>query len=266
MKTISLVFDYDFNKQKKSGRVWSEKGYRNKDFVFEYSAASFASLLYHNPGRVHIVDTDDVDLLYGKIKKYNVNHDNLDIRDSRTLISEWSSKDYCFFPLLEHIRYHAKNSSESVVKLDNDLTCLRPVDNLENFQDILSWKFERNVSQGRDYWGEKYVCKKALGTDNFNEFNTGVLGISKNNLSIADEFIEITEKLISIDASDVIRFKSYPDARSKIYSTSDQTAVNWVFHKNNLNVIETYDYFNHHCYRIDAKLDCIEESKKYLRN
>ena len=266
MKTVSLVFEYDLEKQKKSGRVWSKEAYRDKDFVFEYSAASFASFLHKNPKRVHIVDTDNVDLLYSKIKKYNVNYSNLDIRDSTEIINEWKSKDYCFFPLLEHIRYHANQSNESVVKLDNDLTCLRPIDDLDNFSGILSWKFERNVSSGRDYWGEKYVCQQALGTDNFNEYNTGVLGISKDNLHIVDEFIDVTEKLISVDASSVIRFKSHPGQRAKTYSTSDQTAVNWVFHKNNLSVTETYDYFNHHCYRIDAKLDCIEESKKYLRD
>jgi len=265
MKTISLVFEYDLNKQKESGRVWSDEAYKNKDFVFEYSAASFASFLHKNPNRVHIVDTDDVDLLYSKIKKYNVNYKNLDIRDSRDLILEWKDNDYCFFPLLAHIRYHSKISNESIVKLDNDLTCLKSIDDLVNFSDILSWKFERNVSSGRDYWGEKYVCKKALGTDDFKEYNTGVLGISKDNLHIVDEFISTTEKLISVDASDVIRFRSHPGVRAKTYSTSDQTAVNWVFHKNNLKLSETFDYFFHHCYKIDAKNDCIVESKRYLK-
>jgi len=265
MKTVSLVFEYDLEKQKKSGRVWSKEAYKDKDFVFEYSAASFASFLHHNPERVHIVDTDNPDLLYNKIKKYNVPYENLDIRNSSDLIDSWKEKDYCFFPLLEHVRYHAKNSTESIVKLDNDLTCLKPIDGLENFSGILSWKFERYVSSGRDYWGEKYVCQQALGTDDFNEYNTGVLGVSVENLNIVDEFISITDKLISVDASSVIRFKSHPEARSKTYATSDQTAVNWVFHKNNLKVTETYDYFNHHCYRIDAKLDCIKDSERYLK-
>ena len=265
MKTISLVFEYDMEKQKRSGRVWSKTVYRSKDFVFEYSAASFASFLYKNPNRIHIVDTDDVDLLYSKIKKYDVNYNNLDIRESSGLISEWKSREYCFFPLLEHIRYHAKESEESIVKLDNDLTCLKNIDDLENFSGILSWKFERNVKDGRPYWGEKYVCNKALGTDNFNEYNTGVLGISHDNLHIVDEFIETTKSLISIDASDVIIVKSHPGIKVKTYSTSDQTAVNWVFHKNKLNVRETHAYFFHHCYAIDAKFNCIEESKKYLK-
>ena len=265
MKTVSLVFEYDIEKQKRSGRVWAEAGYKTKDFVFEYSAASFASFLYHNPDRVHIVDTDDVDLLYGKIKKYNVNHDRLDIRDSTELIREWSKDEYCFWPLLRHLDYHASNSNESIVKLDNDLTCLKNIGELEDFSDILAWKFERNVSTGRDYWGEKFVCNKALGTDNFNEYNTGVLGISKKNLQIVDEFISVTESLISVDASSVIRFKSHPGVIAKTYATSDQTAVNWVFHNNNLNIAETYDYFFHHCYDINAKDNCIQESKKYLR-
>jgi hypothetical protein len=258
MKTVSLVFEYDIEKQKRSGRVWAEAGYKTKDFVFEYSAASFASFLYHNPDRVHIVDTDDVDLLYGKIKKYNVNHDRLDIRDSTELIREWSKDEYCFWPLLRHLDYHASNSNESIVKLDNDLTCLKQTDELENFKGALAWKFERNVSSGRDYWGEKFACQNALGTDNFLEYNTGVLGISAENLHITKDMIMTCQKLIDVDISSVVKFPESPGLKVKTYSTSDQTATNWAFHKNNLKVTETYDYFHHHCYGHDAKSDCIK--------
>ena len=265
MKTVSLVFDYNLEKQKKSGRFWSEQGYKNKDFIFEYSAASFASFLSVNPNRVHIVDTDDVDLLFTKMKKYDVNLKNLDIRDSRDLISEWTQEEYCFWPLLYHFRYHSQKSDQSLVKLDNDLTCLKPIEGLDNFKGALAWQFERNVKDGRPYWGESYVCREALGTDNFLQYNTGVLGVSKENLKIVDDFIETTRSLINVDASHVIRFRDDPLRRVKTYATSDQTAVNWVFSKHNLKVTETNDYFLHHCYSIDAKKNCIEESKKYLK-
>ena len=187
MKFISLVFDYDFGKQKKSGRIWADRAYRSKDFIFEYTAASIATFCHHNPDKKYIIDTDDVDLLTLKIKQYSVDTSCIEIRDSSELISEWCKDDYCFWPLLRHLDYHASRSEESIVKLDNDLTCLKSVDGLDNFEGVLAWKFERKVSDGRDYWGEKYACAKAIGTDQFLEYNTGVLGISKDNLHITKE-------------------------------------------------------------------------------
>ena len=37
MLAISLVFEYDFNKQLDSGRTWGKVGYKSKDFIFEWS-------------------------------------------------------------------------------------------------------------------------------------------------------------------------------------------------------------------------------------
>ena len=51
MKFISLVFDYDFGKQKSSGRIWAEKAYKSNDFVFEYTAASIATFCHKNPNK-----------------------------------------------------------------------------------------------------------------------------------------------------------------------------------------------------------------------
>jgi hypothetical protein len=265
MKTVSLVFDYNFKKQEASGRIWAKSGYRSKDFIFEYSAASFATFVDKNPNRVHIIDTDDEDLLIKKLKKYKTSLKNLDIRNNKELIQSWNSHHYCFWPLLKHIQYHANDSNESIVKLDNDLTSLKSMDELSDFDGALSWKFERNVKNGRPYWGEKYVCQQALGTDDFLQYNTGVLGISKKYLNIVDEFLETTSKLINVDASSVIRYREDASKRSKIYATSDQTSVNYVFHKYNINIKETYDIFNHHCYSIDAKNQCIEDAKYLLR-
>ena len=257
MKFISLVFDYDFDKQKKSGRIWAEKAYRSKNFIFEYTAASIATFCHHNPERQYIIDTDNVDLLSSKIDQYAVDTSNIEVRDSSELIEEWCKDDYCFWPLLRHLDYHASQSEENLVKLDNDLTCLKSIDDLDDFQGALAWKFERKVSDGRDYWGEKYACINALGTDEFLEYNTGILGISKENLHLTKEMIEACQKLIEVDVSSVIRFPEAPGVTVKTYSTSDQTATNWIFHKNNLNVSETYEYFHHHCYSPLAKNDCI---------
>ena len=261
MKFISLVFDYNFKKQKSSGRIWAEKAYRSKDFIFEYSAASIATFCHQNPGTKYIIDTDDVQLLTDKISQYDVDISGLDVRDSKSLIEEWSKDEYCFWPLLRHLDHHASTSSENVIKLDNDLTCLKSIEGLNNFSGALAWKFERRVSDGRDYWGEKYACINGLGTDQFLEYNTGILGISKENLHITKEIIDACQKLISVDISGVVMFPEAPGVTVKTYSTSDQTATNWVFHKHNLHVQETHEYFIHHCYSYDAKNNCIKEAR-----
>jgi len=64
------------------------------------------------------------------------------------------------------------------------------------------------------------------------------------------------EDMISVDISDVT------DTDSKIYHCCEQTANNWIFHKENYNVIETYNYVDH---LFDRKGDCIELSKYLLK-
>ena len=212
------------------------------------------------------MDTDDVDMLYAKIKKYDVNLSNLVIRNSKELIEEWKSHDYCFFPMHYHLKHVAENSNESIIKLDSDLTCLRPINDLSNFDGVLVWKFERVVAKGRPYWGEIWACNTALGTSNFKEYNTGVLGISKNNLHIVDDFIETTKKLISVDVSPATAFAPNEESRNaKLYSTSAQTAENWVFHNRKLPVTEMTEYFFHHCYGENAKLDCLAAAQHLLK-
>ena len=34
MKTVSLVFELDFEKIKNNGRYWVEQAYKSKDFIF----------------------------------------------------------------------------------------------------------------------------------------------------------------------------------------------------------------------------------------
>ena len=50
MKIVSLVFNYDLEKQRDSGRLWGKQGYRNKDYIFEYSAASISTFLHTSAG------------------------------------------------------------------------------------------------------------------------------------------------------------------------------------------------------------------------
>tara|TARA_A100001515_G_C4576332_1_gene211490 strand:- start:304 stop:1098 length:795 start_codon:yes stop_codon:yes gene_type:complete len=260
MKVISLVFDYDLDKVSESGRAWGYQAYKNKNFIFEYSAASYATFLHHNPNLEYTIDTDDPDLLWKHVKKYNVELKNLNIQNSLEEIQQWKSHDYCFWPLAMHRKKYV-DLGESILKLDNDLTCLKPIDDLLDFTGALVWKYERNVNEGRETWGERYVCREALGTEDFPLWNIGVLGIGKDHLNIIDECIESSEKLISVDASSVISYKEAPGKKFKMWVNGEQTAMNWAIYNNNIKVQETYDYFNHHCYGFNVKKNVIESAK-----
>ena len=72
MRVVSLVFSYDLDRMKSSGRVWSHGGYRDKNYIQSYSAASIATFLHHNPEKEYIVNTDDVDGLFKHINQYDV--------------------------------------------------------------------------------------------------------------------------------------------------------------------------------------------------
>jgi hypothetical protein len=264
MKIISLVFDYDLKKVADSGRVWGHQAYKNKDFIFEYSAASYATFAHHNPQLEYHIDTDDPDFLWKKLSQYNVSTSNIDIIDSREEIEEWKKHKYCFWPLAMHRKKYLSHG-ESIIKLDNDLTCLKPIDDLLDFDGCLSWKYERNVNEGKERWGEMYVCREALGTDNFPEYNLGVLGISKDHLHVITECVEYAEKLVNVDASSVIEYNEAPGKKFEMWIVSEQTAMNYAIWKNGLDVQETDDYFVHHCYGFDVKKDVIKSAQFLLK-
>jgi hypothetical protein len=263
MKIISLVFDYDLEKVASCGRAWGYQGYKNKDFIFEYSAASYATFAHHNPDLEYIIDTDDRNFLLSKLKKYDISLESLSILSSSEEIDEWKSHRYCFWPLAMHRRKYL-HFNEPILKLDNDLTCLKPIDDILDFHGVLVWKYERNVKEGRENWGERFVCRDVFGTDNFPAWNMGVLGIDKESLKIIDECIEISEKLVSVDTSSVIAYKEAPGVKFNMWVNGEQTAMNWAIYKNNIQVKETYDYFEHHCYGFDVKKDVIK-SAEFLR-
>jgi len=263
MKIISLVFDYDLKKVSDSGRAWGYGAYKNQDFIFEYSAASYATFLHHNPSLNFIIDTDNPDLLWKKLKIYDVPKNNLHINDSSEEINEWKNHKYCFWPLAMHRKKYVQYG-ESILKLDNDLVCLKPIDDLLNRDEVLVWQRERKIYEGRETWGERYVCREVLGTENFEAYNLGVLGIPANNLSLIDRCVDVTEKMINTDASEVIRYKEAPGRRFKMWVVSEQTAMNWAIHESNSKVLECYEYFNHLCYGFNVKKEVIE-SAKYLR-
>jgi len=264
IKIYSLVFDYNLEKMKQTGRPWAEKAYKDKDFIFEYSAASIATFLDKNPHLRYDVLTDDVDLLSAKIERYRVSTSNLYIQDASSLISSWTSHWYCFWPLIQSFDHFASSGS-SVLKLDNDLTCLKPIDDLLSFDGAIVWKKERMCSEGKDYWGEKFAASRAFGTDRFLIYNTGTWGLSSKWIQKAREIPSLCEKLTAVDISSVSRFPESPGKFSSVFNTSDQTSNCFFLEKLKIPVIESHLWFDHHCYSHEAKKDCIERAK-FLKN
>lgn len=250
VKIYSLVFDYNLAKMQASGRHWADQAYKNKDYIFSYSAASIATFLEKNPHLPYTVYTDDPDLLAQKVDAYSVQTHNLDIVDATPKIQEWTSHSYCFWPLIQVADMHYRGD-EHALKLDNDLTCLRPIDDLLKAMDksvAIVWKHERLCANGRDYWGESYAARRALGTDNFHIYNTGVLGVPRGQQAKARRIVEHCEKLIAVDISSVHRFPDKPGVVAKVFNTSDQVAVNYFIHEAALPVLEAHPWFSHHCY------------------
>lgn len=265
MKIVSLVFNYDLEKQKQSGRLWGDKGYRSKEYIFEYSAASIATFLHHNPNLRYVVNTDDAVYLNDLIKKYKVNTKNLEIVDSSKEIEEWKKHKYCFNPAMMHYKEHMK-SGEKVIKLDNDLTCLKPLtEEILNFNGALIWEKEFPISRGREYWGERKVAREVVGTEDFNSYNIGVFALSEKYVNLVDDMIDIAYKMLDVDISDIVFFKEDPAFKAKMWSCSEQTAYSYVIDRDKLPVREMNDFFMHHCYGFTAKDNCIKEAKYLLR-
>lgn len=265
MKAISLVFGYDFDKQVSSGRTWGKTGYKSKEFIFEYSAASFATFAHHNPGFDHEVLTDDKTLLTEKTAQYDVDWSGLKIVDGKEKIQEWKNHRYCFYPAMMHLDLY-KEETDQLIKLDNDLECLGPLDPLKDSPDILMWRKERNVNSGREYWGEREAARQAFGTDNFSLYNMGVMGFPAGKKSqLITDLVDAGLKMSEVDISNVVHFPERPDLKVEIWSCSDQTGYCYVLHKNSLNVRTVEDLINHHCYGFDSKKDCINAAKHLLK-
>ena len=246
----SLVFDYDIAKMQATGRHWADEAYKNKDYIFSYSAASIATFLDKNPHLPYEILTDDVALLDAKLDAYDVPRSNLILVDATDRIREWTSHWYCFWPLIKVAEMHYTGEGHAL-KLDNDLTCLQPIDGLLRSMDdghAVVWKHERLCSRGRDYWGESYAARKALGTDDFQIYNTGVLGVPVGCHDRASRIAEFCEKLIAVDISPVHRFPDKPGVIAKTYNVSDQVAVNYFLHEQGLQVTQAHPWFMHHCY------------------
>ena len=257
---FSLVFDYNINKLQSTGRPWADQAYKNKEFIFQYSAASIATFVHHNPHLQYNVLTDDISLLKTELLQYTkININNVNIIDAAKKISDWTSHWYCFWPLIS-VFDDALSTGQNVLKLDNDLTCLKPIDDLLNHDGAIVWKQERLCANGRPYWGESYAARNAFGTDNFFIWNTGTWGLTKKWHDSAREIPTLCQKMLSVDISSVARFPERPDIINKTFNTSDQVSNCFFLHKNAVPILESNEWFEHHCYGHDAKTMCISRA------
>lgn len=255
MKYIALTFDYNIKKLECIGRHWSKDVYKQKDFIFDYSAASYASFLHFNPDKKLYLFTDDVQLIAKKLLNYNISLDNVLIINWTKELIQYSKDKYAFRPAIELVNYF-KNDNEYIIKLDNDLICKQKLDFHHLKDEVLLWKLEGLVEYGDPRWGEKLVCNTVLNNTNFLRYNIGVLGLPPSFWKHHDEYLNVCQQMIDVDISKVT------DVNSKIYHCCEQTAYNWIFHKYNYKIIETYNVFDHF---FEKKGDCINEARKYLK-
>lgn len=255
MKFIALTFDYSIKKLEEIGRSWSKDVYKEKEHIFDYSAASYATFIFHNPDKKLVLLTDDVELLKQKLNKYKISLNNVQFIDWSNELKEYKQHKYAFKPLIELVKYF-KDSSEYIIKLDNDLICKKQIDFSSLTNEVLVWKYEGVVRNGDPRWGEILVCNKVVNNIDFIRYNVGVLGLPPNFWEYYDEYYQTCEKMIDVDISQVT------DVNSKIYHCCEQTAYNWIFYNHELKVIQTHDIFEHH---FDNKNKCIYEAQYLLK-
>lgn len=263
MKFVSLIFDYDLDKMVRSGRIWAKQGYTGKEHILEYSAASIATVLHHNPNVQYDVWTDSPRALSSALDEYDVSKRSLNILDKSSEIRAFKEHEYCFWPAVMFFDECVKSADDTVVKLDNDLTCLRPCDELFEHPDALVWRFERSCARGRDYWGESYAAQRAFGRTDFNIYNIGVFSLGQSYNHVAHEIPTLCQQLVDVDVSSVVRFPEDPSARTKVWSCSEQTADCFFIWKHRIPAKETHEWFQHHCYG-RSKQPCIDAAK-FLR-
>lgn len=250
MKVIALVFNYDLNILSSIGRHWAKNIYKNKDFIFEYSAACYATFIDKNPVTKLEVFTDDIFLLKEKLLKYKINHDNVIYYDYNERLKKYVELDYSFRIAFDYIKENHSNN-EYTVKIDNDMIFLDSIPDMSDTDDrVLVWKKEHYVANGNPLWGEIKVCENTIKDINFWVYNMGLMGLPINFELLETE--SVMNEMINVDISDVT------DVNSKIYHCCEQTAWNWIFNKYKYEIIETHQYVKHH---FDVKENCINDAK-----
>jgi len=253
MKVIALTYNYDLKKLSDIGRFWASDVYGGKDFIFEYSAASYATFIHYNPKRILHIYTDDVEFLKDKIKKYDIDYGRIIYHDySKQLLKYENVLNYSFDVLTDFI-YYAKSKNEFTVKIDNDLVFHGELPEPNN-NDVFVWKYERLINQGNPLMGEIKVAQQTLGRTDIPIYNLGVLGLPINYPE--KELREVSNNMVNVDISDVT------DLNTKIWHCCEQTANNWIFFKEKYNVVETFNVVNH---LFDNKKKCITDSSYLLK-
>jgi len=254
MKVIALVYNYDLDKLSDIGRKWAGRIYKGKEYIFAYSAASFATFVYYNPDRILYLYTDDVDAMRQNMALYEINQDAVVYCDySESLKKYQAGLRYCFDVLTDFI-YYAKSLSEFTVKIDNDLLFFGALPEPEH-NDVFVWKYERLVCQGNPKMGEIKVVEDTVGFLDLPIYNLGVLGIPADYPG--EELRKTCADMVSVDISDVCDIPN-----TKIWHCCEQTANNWIFYVHGYNVVQTCNVVRHY---YDNKMKCISGAKFLLK-
>ena len=254
MKVIALTYDYDLNVLARNGRFWAKDVYRGKDFIFEYSAASYATFIDKNPDLKLDIYTDDIDLLKIKMNQYNIDQNRINYIDYSNRLAKYVNLDFSLRVTFEHIMEN-QSPNEYTIKIDNDMIFTGKIPIVDNdYKNVMVWKYEHFVATSNPLWGEKKACEVAIGDTNFKVYNMGLMGLPKG--FPFKEAHETMNKLVNVDISDVT------DLNTKTWHVCDQTAWNWIFHKYKYNIIETYPYVKHH---FANKSLCIGDAKYLLK-
>lgn len=252
MKFIALTYDYNLGKLSEIGRKWAFDVYKNKDFIFKYSAASYATFLDKNPNKLLHIYTDDINLMFEKMSEYNINQEKIKYIDYSENLKKYSNHLKYSFEILHDFIDYAKSDTDYTVKLDNDLIFHDEIPNID-LNGILVWKYERRVKDGDIRWGEIKICENTINETDFPIYNIGIFGFpvffERNDVD------ELLHRMINVNISDVT------DVGSNIYHCSEQTANNFIFYKYNYKITESYEFVTHH---FDKKENCIKDAE-YLK-
>jgi len=254
MRVIALTYNYDLGKLADIGRKWAGNVYRDKEFIFDYSAASYATFVDKNPDKMLHLYTDDVDLMMRKMNLYNINQNNVSYYNYSLNLEKYKINLRYSFDVLTDFIYYAKSKDDFTVKIDNDLIFHNKLPEPKE-NDVFVWKYERLVRQGNPKMGEIKVIENTIKFLDLPIYNLGVLGIPVDYPEM--ELRNVCDEMVSIDISDVCDIPN-----TKIWHCCEQTANNWIFYTHKYNVVQTHNIVTHH---FDNKHNCILGAKYLLK-
>jgi hypothetical protein len=255
MKVIALTYDYDLSKLAEIGRKWAPSVYGNKDFIFEYSAASYATFLDKNPKQILHLYTDDIELIKEKLNKYTTGVDRVIFYDINHLLEKYKDGMKYSFDMLTDFIYYAKSNTDFTLKIDNDLvfhTSLPEPTSIEHI--VYVWKYERKVLEGDPRMGEIKVAREVTGPANYPIYNLGILGLPIGYPE--EELRKVCQQMVDVNIFDV------SDLGVKVWHCAEQTANNYIFFSEGYSIVETHPYVTHY---YDNKQACIKHAEYLLK-